>query len=210
MAEATPRTIVTLFEQYGAGAEVVGPQVAAALGVRWVPQAVSSETFEAAAERELEEENFFERFLRSFTPMPSAEADMTWALEARTDHELAEQMKADLVRLVADGAVVLGRNATRILADEPRALHVKLVGPVSARVARAADLAGISIEQATKRQEREDRVRADLSRRLFRWDPTTDERFDLVVDTGAFTLDQAAELIVHAFRLRHPDLPQNP
>lgn len=204
MVEQQPRTIVTLFEQYGAGAETVGRRVAAALGVPFVGQMVSSEAFEAAAERDIVEENFFERFLRSFTPMPTADADIAWALEARSDQEMAAEHARILSELVVGGAVVLGRSATKVLADEPRALHVKLIGPVASRVARAAEQAGIPVEQARKRQEREDRVRADLARRLFRWDPATDEHFDLVVDTGAFTLDQTADLIVHAFHLRHP------
>ncbi len=203
-SDTKARTIVTLFEQYGAGAEVIGPRVAEALGTRFINQAVSSETLEAAAERDLVEENFFERFLRSFTPMPSADADLAWALEVRTDHEVSADLTKRLLAAVEDGGVVLGRNATKILADEPRALHVKLVGSVASRVARAANLAGISIEQASRRQEREDQVRADTSRRLFRWDPREDDDFDLVIDTGTFTLDQAANLVVHAYRLRHP------
>ena len=207
MSEDKPRTIVTLFEQYGAGAEIIGPRVAEALGTGFINQALDSVTLEAAAERDLVEENFFERFLRSFTPMPSADADLAWALEVRTDHEMVADITARLAAaLDARGgdAVVLGRSATKVLADEPRALHVKLVGSVASRVARAAHLAGISIEQASRRQEREDQVRADTARRLFRWDPRSDDDFNLVIDTGAFTLDQAASLIVTAYRMRHP------
>lgn len=161
-SDTKARTIVTLFEQYGAGAEVIGPRVAEALGTRFMDQAVSSETLEAAAERDLVEENFFERFLRSFTPMPSADADLAWALEVRTDHEVSADLAERLLAAVEDGGVVLGRNATKILADEPRALHVKLVGSVASRVARAANLAGISIEQASRRQEREPGARRYL------------------------------------------------
>ena len=51
---------------------------------------------------------------------------------------------------------------------------------------------------------REDRVRAEMSKHLYQWDPTTDEHYDLVVDTGAFTIEQAADIIVYAYRLRHP------
>lgn len=201
-SDTKARTIVTLFEQYGAGAEVIGPRVAEALGTRFINQAVSSETLEAAAERDLVEENFFERFLRSFTPMPSADADLAWALEVRTDHEVSADLTKRLLAAVEDGGVVLGRNATVILADLPGALHVKLDGPLEQRIQRGADAAGIDVARARARQAREDAVRAELSLRRHNWDPRTNDRFDLVVNTGQLPLDLAVQVILAAQRLK--------
>lgn len=205
MSTSAARTIVTIYEEYGAGAGVVGRLVADALGVDYVGKAVSSESIEEAAERADEEENFFERFLRSFTPMPTADADIAWALEARSDAEVAEQNVASLRELVANGAVVHGRSGASVLADEPHALHVKLVAPKETRIANAALESGITPELARKRQEREDRVRADMAKRIYRWDPARPDNFDLIVNTGVFTPEQAAAVIVNAFRVRHPD-----
>ncbi|NCD20464.1 MAG: hypothetical protein EOL89_10895, partial [Actinobacteria bacterium] len=98
-----------------------------------------------------------------------------------------------------DGVVVLGRNATVILADQPGALHVKLDGPLEQRVARAAAEAGIPLAEASKRQAREDRVRAEMSLRLYNWDPRSNDRFDLVVNTGLVGVDAAVELILAAY-----------
>lgn len=199
--------LVTIFEQYGAGAEAIGQRVAAQLGVPYIGQAVSSETFEAAAERDAAEANFFERFLRSLTPMPT-DADLTWDLASRTDHEIVTENTESLLELAGRGAVILGRNATKIFAREPKALHVKLTGPADARVAYAAAQAGIPLDQARKRQEREDRVRADLARRLYRWDPTQTQPFDLIVNTASFTADHAADIIVLAFKYAVEDFPR--
>ena len=58
--------------------------------------------------------------------------------------------------------------------------------------------------------EREDRVRADLARRLYRWDPTQSELFDLTINTASFTDAHAADLIVSAFRFAVADFPQAP
>lgn len=129
MSTPSERKIVTIYEEYGAGAGVVGRLVADALGVAYVGKAVSSESIEEAAELADEEGSFFERFLRSFTPMPTADADIAWALEARSDAEVAEQNVSSLRELVANGAVVHGRSGASVLADEPCALHVKLVAP---------------------------------------------------------------------------------
>ena len=100
-----------------------------------------------------------------------------------------------------DGVVVLGRNATVILADHPGALHVKLDGPLEQRVARAAAEASIPLAEASRRQAREDRVRAEMSLRLYNWDPRSNDRFDLVINTGLVGLDAAVELILEALRV---------
>lgn len=200
--------LVTIFEQYGAGAEAIGQRVAAQLGVPYIGWAVSSETFEAAAERDAAEANFFERFLRSLTPMP-ADADLTWDLASRTDHEIVAENTRTLMELSARGAVILGRNATKIFAREPKALHVKLTGPAEARIAYAASQADIPLEQARKRQEREDRVRVDLARRLYRWDPHQTQPFDLTLNTASFTADHAADIIVGAFKHAVTDFPRH-
>lgn len=208
MTGATPR-IVTFFEEYGAGGAAIAAGVAERLGVPFLEQAMSSAAMEEAEAEALErEQNVFERILRSFAPMPSADSDITWALEARGDYELVQDVTRTVREAVAgDGGVLLGRNATVVLAHEPGALHVKVIGPVEQRLERAASQDGIDLEQARKRQRREDRVRVELSKRLFRWDPSGDAGYDLVVNTGAFTVGQAVDLVVCAYALRYPAEP---
>lgn len=191
------RPVVTLFESYGSGASHVGPRVAEALGVPFLGQAYSSEQLEEA--ERVTGEGVAERILQ-FLDRVGVDA------AAGSLNETEERARAvDDVRRVrdaaTDGVVVLGRNATVILADLPGAIHVKLDGPLEQRVARAAAEAGITPAEASRRQAREDRVRAEMSLRLHNWDPRTNDRFDLVVNTGAMDLDRAAELVVAAYHL---------
>ncbi|MDN5571088.1 MAG: cytidylate kinase-like family protein [Propionibacteriaceae bacterium] len=195
--------IVTLHEEYGCGAREIGERVAAALGVEYVGRAMKSDAIEEVADAG-EPHSFFERFLRSFAPMPTSDADIAWALEAHTDHEVAERNTEFLEGLSAQGAVVHGRAAAKVLAGRPDALHVKLIAPLTVRISQAATEAGITPERARRRQEREDRVRTDFCRRLYRFDPTVNDGFDLVVNTASFTPAQTADLIVTTFRVCHP------
>lgn len=200
------KRIVTIFEEYGAGGSAVAEGVAERLGVPFLHQALSSEELEAAELEARAGENVFERFLRAFSPMPSADADISWALDEQYTRDIVvdnTQRVMDAVR--GTGGVLVGRNATVILGHTPRCLHVKLIAPVQLRIERAARESGIDEATARRRQQREDRVRAELSKHLYQWDPTTDDEYDLVVDTGAFTIEQAVELIVHAYRLKYPD-----
>ena len=194
----TNRPVVTLFETYGSGATRIGRAVAEALGVPFIGQALSSEDVEAAADHQ--QDSPLVRALETLgRAMASADAGVF-------SGAVLSQDARDNIRwvreAVADGGVVLGRNATVMLAVVPAALHVKLDGPLEQRIARGAAEAGIDLAHARARQAREDRVRAELSVRLHNWDPRTNDRFDLVVNTGNVSPETAVAMIVAAHRIK--------
>lgn len=195
------RPVVTLFESYGSGASVVGPRVAEALGVAYLGQAYSSEQLEEA--ERATEGGVVGRVLQ-FLGRVGVDA----AAGSVTGTEERDLALANMQRVrdaAAEGVVVLGRNATVVLADVPHAIHVKLDGPVEQRVDRAAAEVGITVAEASRRQAREDRMRAEMAWRMHNWDPRTNDRFDLIVNTGAVGLDMAVELIVEAYRILTSD-----
>ena len=194
------KPVVTIFEMYGSGASEVGPAVARALGVPWVSQAYSSEDLEAAEGRGAEEDNFLTRILATLG-RTAASADVG-VFSGQLEMLDAEDAVRELRVQCSEGAVVLGRNATVIMADEPRALPVKLDGPIDVRVARAAEVAGLDLAHARARQVREDSARAAMSQRLFNWDPRHNDHFDLVVNTGQLSLTMTVDLILAAYRLK--------
>lgn len=202
MTVVPSKTIITFFEEYGAGAGYIAPRVAERLGVPYITQAFSSDQIESAETHEEKEEGVLARFFKSFTPVAEADADLTWAMDAMADSETVAENTKTVLSSVQKGGVILGRSSTVILAKQPGAMHVKLTGPLEERVARAAKDAGIDIERARKRQAREDRVRVDMSKRYYRWDPSNDAYFDLVLSTGTFTLDQAVDVIVNAYKAK--------
>ncbi len=198
-----PKPIVTLFELYGSGAEQVGPPVAEALGVRWEPQAFASESIEAAMEARAEEpdDGLLSRIFRTLGGAPSVLDDRGGrALFAATDYELVQENNRHVLEATKDGGVILGRNGAVILAGRPNALHVLLTGRVEDRIARAAPAAGISPEQAARRQVDEDGIRAEMSQRLYHWDPRDPSRYDLVINTSRLDIAATVEVIVTASR----------
>ena len=80
---------------------------------------------------------------------------------------------------MGSGGVILGRNATVILAQHPGALHVRLNAPAHIRVGRAVELDGITAEVAEERREQEDLIRAELSQRI---EEVRDSYLDLLAD----------------------------
>lgn len=194
------RPVVTLWETYGSGAATVGRAVASALGVPFLAQHISSEEMEASPADDGLGDSLLTRLLGALgRTAPAADAGVFSGAVLKRD--VADHVR-QLREAVADGGVVLGRNATVILADLPTALHVKLDGPLQQRLVRGATEAGIDLARARGRQAREDRVRAEMSIRLHNWDPRDNDRFDLVINTGTLSTEIAAEIIVAAYRIK--------
>lgn len=207
MSDPTPTTrmpIVTLFESYGSGAGQVATKVAERLGVPYLGQAYSSESIEdAAAQQEPEEDGPFWNWLKSFGLETTDHLDNILIPSDRMEEQkaVAENTRT-VLELERTGGVVLGRNGTVILGNNPMALHVKLDGALEQRVARAAQEAGIDQARAARRQQSEDQVRAQMSMRLYNWDPRLNDRYDLVINTGRLDLETAVDIIVAASKAK--------
>ena len=200
---APPRPVITLFESYGSGASYVGPQVAKALGVPFHRQAFSSEEMEGAETRR-DEESPVGRVLVAMSGRYSFATLEGGAVVAaqQDDHDLVLENTRTVLENARQGGVIMGRNATRILANRAGTLHVKLDGPLTQRVERAAKDSGISLERAEKRQKQEDALRAQMSIDLYGWDPRELDNYDLVANTGKLDLDTTVQLIVEAFKVK--------
>jgi cytidylate kinase len=195
------RPVVTIFESYGSGAEEVGPRVAEALGVAFHAQAFSSEQLEQSPEQR-DDEGLLSRVFAAMGGSYAALEGPAVAMAQRDDHELVVRNTRWVMDAAGSGAVIVGRNGTQILARWPAALHVRLDAAVPWRVERAARISGITPDRAAKRQRREDALRADMSIRLYGWDPRQPTRYDLVLNTGTLAVDACVDIIVHASRVK--------
>jgi cytidylate kinase len=191
---------VTIFESYGSGAEQVGLRVAEALGVAFHAQAFSSEQLEQPAEQD--DEGLLSRVFTAMGGSYAALDGPAVAMAQRDEHDLVLRNTDWVTDTARSGAVIVGRNGAFILARWPGALHVRLDAAVPRRVERAARTHGISPERAAKRQRREDELRADMSIRLYGWDPREPTGYDLVLNTGTLGLDACVDIIVHAGRVK--------
>jgi cytidylate kinase len=195
------RPVVTLFESYGSGAGYIGPRVARGLGVPFHEQAFSSQQIEDAAERR-QGEGLLSRFFGSMGGSFAGLEGPSVAMAQRDDHAMVLENTRMIQEEAEQGGVIVGRNGAFILAHWPGALHVQLDGPLAQRIERAARESGIDVQQAARRQKREDQVRADISLEFYHWDPRATDRYDLVVNTGTMDLDMCVEIIVAAARIK--------
>ncbi len=229
--------VVTLFETYGSGGAIIGRKVAETLGVQWVEEvdwvdaAETAETAEPTGAVEAIAADGESGGSGSDTSAPTTMhppddgglisrifdavargthiADHSGILPMPGSARADVERNAALVRsCAAQGAVILGLEGAHLLEDHPGALHVRLDGDFSERVAVVAAEQGMSPDVAAKQVRREDRARVETSKRAHSFDPSRNMAYHLVINTSRVDLDEAAELIVAAWRIKQRRLTQ--
>jgi Cytidylate kinase-like family len=127
------RPVVTVAAEHGAGGDLVAPRVAEALGVPFLDRRLPA-SLEAANEAD-RQSVLVDRLARTSTLLGDEQVERIEYDEGRIRAELAEF----LTRAATEGGVALGRGGVFVLADDPTALHVLLVGDHEGRVARVAE-----------------------------------------------------------------------
>ena len=110
-----------------------------------------------------------------------------------------------LLSLGAHGeCVIVGRGASLLL-PAATTLRVRLVAPEDVRAAVVGDLHGMSAAEAGRFIKETERERATFAREHFRKDSADPSNYDVVLNTGVFTVPECADLIVEALlrRQRH-------
>jgi cytidylate kinase len=96
--------------------------------------------------------------------------------------------------------VILGRAAARVLADHPRALHVRLDGPRERRLAQVVTDFGVGQKAAQRMLDENDRARAAYVKHFYRVDPASPRLYHLVIDSTRLPHRACVDLIVSAAR----------
>lgn len=196
----TPRPVVTLFESYGAGAEAIGRRVAERLASPYHQQAFSSEEIESG--EGLEKVGMMSRAFHAISgSFAGPEGGRSVVMAQRDNRSIIEENNEVVWASAGQGGVILGRNATYILANRANTLHVKLDAPREVRIDRMV-AAGLDEKVARRRQRNEDQIRGDMSVNLYHWDPRENDHFDLVLNTGQLDDDTCVDIIVAALGIK--------
>jgi cytidylate kinase len=200
--------VITVSASYGSGGSVIAPALADRLGVPWLDRLVSATAAaktgsgaDAVREGLSDREEAATPGSRLFLYLArAAGADGMSPAQSVVDHndELRRRAEAEIERLSAGGGLLLGRGGAVVLARRPATLHVRLDGPPERRIAAAAAIEGISLDQARTRMDDTDRARTLYVRRLYRADPTDPSLYHLVLDTTVLPIDAAVEVLATA------------
>jgi cytidylate kinase len=197
--------IITVSRQYAAGGSAVARLVAEALGWTLVDNefvdAVAARAGlprEEVAEREERVPGFVERLAATL-------ARSSPELVGLTEPDAAVPPELRLVRvtesvvndLAAQGRVVMvGRATPAVLSREGAAIHVKIVAPPAARVARAIERLGCDPKLAARRVQEVDGQRQRYHREYYDRDWNDPANYHLVLNTSALGLEGAAAVVL--------------
>ncbi|MBV2366660.1 AAA family ATPase [Streptomonospora nanhaiensis] len=233
--------VVTISATFGAGGSVVGPSLAERLGVpfvdRAIPTAVAREigcSLQEVLEHDDRAPTGFQRLLASAARLPAitpGSVDMTYIPAADGegrllfDHEFVDRTEQVIRKVAESGGVILGRAGAAVLADTPRAVHVRLDGPPERRLRQATVLRESTGREPAHGQggdgdDREaghaqlwspptmrdlrdnDRARAAYVRRFYQRDPASAALYHLVLDSTVIDLATCADIIERVVRER--------
>jgi cytidylate kinase len=204
-------TLITLSAPYGAGGSQVGPAVAEALGMPFVDRAIPTGVAERLAvplreaiERDEAVAGWLTRALLSFGQVGPVLAGATPAPGQMLSDDAFRQATEQVLRehAAGEGAVILGRAGAIVLAGERHALHVRLTGPVDARIEQGMLVEGVDRQTAERHLEETDRARRAYVQHFYRADPDDARHYHLLIDSTAIPLEACVEMIVLAAEAR--------
>jgi cytidylate kinase len=123
-----------------------------------------------------------------------------------TSEYLRRLMK--LIQAIAahGGSVVVGRGAQYILSPGA-ALRLRVVCPLDQRIRGFAERQGIDEGRARSVVERSDAERTRFVRQYFCRNPAVAADYDLVMNTGTFPLEKAADIVLAAYEAKFGSRP---
>ncbi|AJK69608.1 GPH family glycoside-pentoside-hexuronide:cation symporter [Corynebacterium marinum DSM 44953] len=196
--------ILTVFGQRGSGASEIAPMLAKALNVPYIGQKFASEELTQVDPSDLISDSTFDRWLRTVSYSGSQNTDLAAATEMSANRKIAAENTQHVLAAVDKGGVVLGRNGALVLGKVVGAMHIRLIAPLGKRIGRVIHTTGLLASEAAEQCRAEDRIRAEMSQALYRWNPNSDESYDLVINTGSMTYQQIVDLIVDMYQRKYP------
>jgi cytidylate kinase len=203
-------SLVTISATYGAGGSEVGPELARRLDVPFVDRLIPTEVAERLAvplaEALAHDETCagrLSRLLSSLAPTGLALGTHGPVDQRAGDRDFRAATEQVIFERAESGrGVILGRAAAVVLADDPRALHVRLDGPRDARVRQGMRIQGVDRPTAEQRMAKTDRARHAYVRHFYRADASDPAHYHLMIDSTAVDLDTCVEMIAAAARNR--------
>jgi len=217
------KPFVTLSASYGARGSEIGPAVARRLGVPFFDRAISAQVADrlgmSVGDPLLHEQGpvgFLQRLLANFNasalllPIAGVPPD---DLASLVDEST---FRTEIDRVIRDagaspeGGVLLGRAGAVVLAQHPRALHVRLDGPAARRIQTIRHEQGVDEKQGAKQMRDNDAAREAYVKQLYGRDAKDPNLYELLIDSTRIPAPTCVELIALAATSRNRALPNLP
>jgi cytidylate kinase len=205
-----PCAVVCISHATGAGGEEVGRLVAERLGFLYVDEEIVS----AAAAKggvdaaDVADEERRKSFAAKVLIAMAQGGGEAWAMGGRAPLRSGEELSSEEIQSLiretieqtsARGKAVIVAHAASFAVDRgPSVLRVLVTASPATRAARVADAEGLDLAGAVRAVKDSDAGRADYLKRFYDVGEESPTHYDVVLNTDALSIEQAAELISHA------------
>lgn len=201
--------VITISATYGAGGADIGSAVAEQMGLplvdRVIPETVALEigcSLDEALVHDDRAETGLGRILAGAARLPGISfGGMDVYLPGRpivADEAFVTCTERVIRNAAKLGAVILGRAAAVVLANDPYVLHVRLDGPPKRRLVRVAAEYEIDERTARRMLDANDRARSAYVKQFYRVDPASPRLYHLVIDSTRLPEAACVDLVVSA------------
>lgn len=209
---------ITVSRQYGSGGRKIAEQIANELNYGFFDKSLMVEVGKEIgisetelvdfSEEDYEARSFFDMLFggsKSVATVTARTRDGS-GTEQRTTRKVDEQEAIDLVRATINAAyrrgniVLVDRGAQHILKNEMDVFHVRIIAPDNVRRQRLVDIVGHKDYETAQIIAERDKANKEYHRRFYEADLDNPMLYDLVINTGKFSPEQAVELIVTAYK----------
>lgn len=190
------KIIINIGRQFGGGGLAVASELGKRLGIpvydkELIQKAAQDSGFSAEVFKERDEKKRFFSLSAIFSNGYS-----------ETENYMSDRglfkMQSETIRSIAEqgSAVIVGRCSDYILRDMEGTLNVFLTSPIEVRAARLAERQGISLDEAIRLAENEDRKRAEYYNYYTFSDWGVAGTYDLCLDSSILGIEGTAEFII--------------
>jgi CMP/dCMP kinase len=199
---------ITISREYGSGGGEIAQRLAQRLGWQLVDHEI---VVQVARELEVSEEEveahdeysegITARILSSLQSMQPAMFAISPAPAMTNTEGYQEALNRVVQGALATGHVVIvGRGGQVLLHDHRDVLHTRIVAPLEQRIIYVMRREGTTRDEARNRVQVKDQDRHRYLQNVYRQHPNDPHLYDIILNTGVLTLDQAVDLIILALQ----------
>jgi cytidylate kinase len=213
--------VITISRQYGSGGRKIATRVAELLNYQFFDKhlmaqiapnvGMSDNEIVDYSEESYHPQSFMQQ-IRNLLGQPESVAEISTLerdsdgrdikVQRKLDESQAMEMVRETVRTAAKqgNVVIIGRGAQVILRDMEDAFHIRVIAPMQTRMDRLEMYEHLSYNQAWGLALDRDKANLEYMQRFFDEHPDNPLLYDMIINTGKFSVDDAAQLIVEAVK----------
>ena len=196
--------VITISRQFGAGGKTLGTMVAQRLGYTFVDneiiqmvatEAKVSKTWVESIEKEAG--GTLQRLITNLVSKSLVERILSGERGYIDEEIYVDTLRKIITKLAEAGnVVIIGRGGQYILQDDPKTLHILLVGDFEHRVEFMEKHYNLNNKQATQAVTLDDRRRVSLYRKFGKEDYDNPDLYHLVLNMNRVELNKGCDLVV--------------